>query len=481
MTPAFILTIVIIYFLVLISISYLTSRKSDENSFFTGDKSSPWYIVAFGMIGASLSGVTFISIPGWVDTQQFAYMQIVFGYLFGYFVIALILMPIYYQLNLTSIYDFLRSRFGKITHKTGTSFFLVSRVLGASFRLYLVVWVLQEFLFEALGISFWQTTLISILLIWVYTFKSGIKTVIWTDTLQTLFMLGSLFTMLYLLTTHLNLSFGDVLPTLSSHNYSKIFFFDDFKASNYFWKHFIGGMFIAISMTGLDQDMMQKNLTCKSLKDAQKNMFWFSIILVFVNLLFLMLGGLLFLYAQKNQITVPVRTDLLFPTIALQNIPETFAGVIFLLGLIAAAYSSADSALTALTTSFCFDILEFKKEENNTKKRYIVHVGFSLLVFITIQIFNNYLEQNVIHSLLKIASYTYGPLLGLFAFGIFSKQKVTDSYLVVLICLISPSICFALGYYSKELFNGYSFGHEMLIVNGLITYVGLWLISYKSK
>lgn len=478
MSSVVILSILIGYFVVLISISYVTSLQSDDNTFFTGDKSSPWYVVAFGMIGASLSGVTFISIPGWIETQQFAYMQMVFGYLIGYFVIATVLMPIYYQMNLTSIYTFLEDRFGSFAHKTGSAFFLISRVLGASFRLFLVVIVLQKFVFEDFGIQFWQTSLISILLIWIYTFKSGIKTVVWTDTLQTLFMLLSLGVSLYLLCKHLNLSIGNIMPSLSEANYSQIFFWDDIKVSNHFLKHFIGGAVIAIAMTGLDQDMMQKNLTCKSLKDAQKNMLWFSIILVIVNFLFLVLGGLLFLYAQKNNITIPDRKDLLFPTIALNGLPETFAGIVFLLGLIAAAYSSADSALTSLTTSFCLDFLEMK--EPNTKKRYIVHIGFSILLFFVIQCAYWFSEDNIIGLLFKASTYTYGPILGLFAFGILSKRVIKNSPLIIVVCLISPILCYIIDLFDKDWFNGYAFGFEMLLINGIITYTALFLISKKS-
>ncbi|MCP4520110.1 MAG: sodium:solute symporter [Cytophagales bacterium] len=480
MTPNLILIILVSYFLVLIGISFWTTRESKEDSFHTGDKASPWYVVAFGMIGASLSGVTFISLPGWVASQEFAYMQMVFGYLIGYIVISFVLLPIYYKANLTSIYTFLEQRFGVVAHKTGSGFFLLSRVLGASFRLYLVAIVLQKFLFASFGISFWQTTLISILLIWIYTFKGGIKTVVWTDTLQTLFMLSSLGITLYLLMQHLNLDISGVVTELDKNNYSQIFFWENINTKHHFLKHFIGGVFITIAMTGLDQDMMQKNLTCKNLKEAQKNMMWFSGVLIIVNFLFLTLGGLLFIYATKNNISIPAKTDHLFPTVALQGLPEKFAGIIFLLGLIAAAYSSADSALTSLTTSFCLDFLP-KESNENIKTRYFVHIGFSILLFIVIQLANAFSEQNVIGMLFKASTYTYGPLLGLFAFGIFTKREVKDNIMTLCVCLASPMVCYLLDLNSVEWLNGYQFGYEILALNGLITFWGLYSISTNQN
>ncbi len=487
MQSTHILFLIAAYFGVLILISYFTGKDNSNETFFKANRKSPWYLVAFGMIGASLSGVTFISVPGWVGSSQFGYMQVVFGYLVGYFVIAYVLMPIYYRLNVTSIYEYLNERFGTVSHKTGAFFFFISRVLGASFRLYLVAIVLQQFVFndiEVFGIQwpFTFTVIISILMIWLYTFRGGIKTIVWTDTLQTLFMLLAVGFAIVLILKQLNWSFGDFLASEELAKYNKIWFTDSFLAKNHLIKQFLGGMFIAICMTGLDQDMMQKNLTCKTLKDAQKNMVSFSLVLVVVNFFFLLLGALLFIYAERADIAIPMmegkqKTDLLFPEIALNGGLGISLGIFFLLGLIAAAYSSADSALTSLTTSFSVDFLNIEKKAKELQKkiRGQVHVAMSVLLVIVVVIFNSLNNKSVIDELLTVAGYTYGPLLGLFAFGIFTKEKVKDRY-VWIVAGISVILSYLLANNSEALLGGYIFGFELLIVNGLLTFLGLVLI-----
>tara|TARA_B100001250_G_scaffold112449_1_gene95063 strand:- start:900 stop:2303 length:1404 start_codon:yes stop_codon:yes gene_type:complete len=466
-------------------ISFFTSKKDDNNTFFTANKSSPWYLVAFGMVGASLSGVTFISVPGWVGSSGFTYFQVVMGYLIGYLFVAFILLPVYYNYKLTSIYEYLKIRFGKNSHIVGASSFFVSRVLGASFRLFLVAIVMQQFIFDAWAVPFEITVVISILLIWIYTQRGGIKTIVWTDTLQTLLMIVSVSVTLIFILKSLEWNFNDFLISDEFDSYNKIFVFDDFLVRNNFFKHFIGGIFITICMTGLDQDMMQKNLTCKNLKEAQKNMVVFSFVLVIVTLLFLFVGALIYIYSQKNNIQIPLmdgipKTDLLFPEVALNGDLGIFVGITFILGLIAAAYSSADSALTSLTTSFSIDFLKLEKKSKKNQKRIrkIVHVLMSLLLVIVVIIFKYFLERNVIDGLLTIASYTYGPLLGLFSFGIFTPYKINDRY-VWLIVLLSILSVFFIANLDKEVLFGYEFGYELLPINGLITFLGLILISRK--
>tara|TARA_B100000530_G_C15927433_1_gene475492 strand:+ start:676 stop:2136 length:1461 start_codon:yes stop_codon:yes gene_type:complete len=484
-SPVFILTLILCYFLILLVISFFTSKKDDNNTFFTANKSSPWYLVAFGMVGASLSGVTFISVPGWVGSSGFTYFQVVIGYLIGYFFVAFILLPVYYNYKLTSIYEYLKIRFGKNSHIVGASSFFVSRVLGASFRLFLVAIVMQQFIFDAWTVPFEITVVISILLIWIYTQRGGIKTIVWTDTLQTLLMIVSVSVTLIFILKSLEWNFNDFLISDEFDSYNKMFVFDDFLVRNNFFKHFIGGIFITICMTGLDQDMMQKNLTCKNLKEAQKNMVVFSFVLVIVTLLFLFVGALIYIYSQKNNIQIPLmdgipKTDLLFPEVALNGDLGIFVGITFILGLIAAAYSSADSALTSLTTSFSIDFLKLEKKSKKNQKRIrkIVHVLMSLLLVIVVIIFKYFLERNVIDGLLTIASYTYGPLLGLFSFGIFTPYKINDRY-VWLIVLLSILSVFFIANLDKEVLFGYEFGYELLPINGLITFLGLILISRK--
>jgi Na+/proline symporter len=471
MNPITVILFIIGYFALLMLISHFTSKGASNDSFFIGSHKSKWYLVAFGMIGASLSGVTFISVPGWVGSSQFSYMQMVMGYFVGYTIIALVLMPLYYRLNLTSIYTYLEQRFGYYSYKTGAGFFLLSRTIGAAFRLYLVAQVLQYLVFNQWGIPFFVTVMMTILLIWLYTFKGGIKTIVWTDSLQTLFMLLAVGISIYFITVQLDLGFSDLITEVKNSDYSQVFFFDDWNDKRHFVKQFLSGVFLAIVMTGLDQDMMQKNLSCANIKDGQKNMFSFSIVLILVNFVFLVLGALLFIYANKNGIAIPEKTDNLFPEIATHL--NTAAGIFFILGLVAAAYSSADSALTALTTSVCIDFLDInnKQESLKVKLRKRVHILVSLVLFVVILLFNIINDESVISSLFKAAGYTYGPLLGLYAFGLILKRKVRDK-LVPYVCLISPII-----WYLLNKFSGADFGFEILIYNGLTTFLGLLLIS----
>lgn len=478
MSPTIIITVIVLYFALLMVISAFTSRNANDSTFFTGNRQSPWYLVAFGMIGASLSGVTYISIPGEVGSTGFSYFQVVLGYLLGYFIIANVLMPLYYKLNLVSIYSYLKDRYGFVSYKTGAFFFLISQTIGASFRLFLVAGVLQLGFFDALGVPFSVTVLVTILLIWLYTFRAGIKTIVWTDTLQTFFMLLSVAISIYIIADDLNMGFSQLVSTITESPNSKIFNWD-WQSSQNFFKQFFAGAFIAIVMTGLDQNMMQKNLTCRNLKDAKKNMIWFSWILVPVNLLFLSLGLLLYVFAAEKGIALPARTDDLFPMLALNHF-SMFAGIVFLLGVIAAAFSSADSALTALTTSFCVDFLNFDTEKVKEKQnlRLWVHIGFSVLMFLVIIAFKALNDQSVISAVFKVAGFTYGPLLGLYAFGMFTKIKVKDK-LVPIVAVLSPVICYFVNMYSEKILFGYKFGFEILILNGLLTFIGLLIIRRK--
>ena len=470
--------IILFYFLLLLAIAWITGRNADNAGFFVGNRKSPWYVVSFGMIGASLSGVTFISIPGWVGESHFSYMQMVLGYLVGYFVIANVLMPMYYKMGLTSIYTYLETRFGRSSYKTGASFFLLSRTIGASFRLFLVANVLQITIFEEAGMPFWLTVLITVGLIWLFTFRGGIKTIIWTDTIQTFAMLTALVFTIVLISKSMGLGFGGLIQAVSVSEYSQIFVFDDWKSPYHFVKQFIGGAFIAIVMTGLDQDLMQKNLSCKNINDAKKNMYWLSVSLVPVNLLFLSLGALLFIYAAFAGIPVPANTDNLFPMIATGGYLSVSVAFFFIIGLVSATYSSADSALTSLTTSFTIDILDAQKKGEKSLKltRNLVHVAFTVLLGLLIIFFRAINDQNVIKAIFTIAGYTYGPLLGLYSFGLFTKRQLRDKW-VPIVAIASPLICLVLNHFSKELFWGYKFGFELLVLNGAITFAGLYLLS----
>jgi Na+/proline symporter len=481
MSSTLIISIILSYFLLLLIISLRSSRGAGNASFFLGDRKSPWYIVAFGMIGASLSGVTFISVPGWVVDSQFSYMQMILGYLVGYFVIANVLMPLYYKLQLTSIYTYLEERFGRFSYKTGTWFFLLSKIVGASFRLFLVANVLQFTVFEAWNIPFYVTVIVTIGLIWLYTFRGGIKTIIWTDTLQTFSMLTALVVSIILITNAMDLSLGEMIGRVAASEDSRIWFFDSWKIEHHFVKHFLSGAFIVIVMTGLDQDMMQKNLSCKNIREAKKNMYVMSISLLPVILVFLFLGAILIQFAQFMEIDIPESTDNLFPMIATGGYLPQVVGIFFILGLVAAAYSSADSALTALTTSFTVDILEGQRweEDKLTRRRRWVHLAMSIVLGLAIMLFRAINDENVISAIFRVAGYTYGPLLGLYAFGLFTRLQVRDR-LVPLLAIMSPLLSFFLSYFSEELFNGYQFGFELLIVNGSIMFLGLLLTGRKA-
>lgn len=483
MTPTLLLLCFAGYTLLLFLVTFITARRANSDGFYIGNKRSPWFVVAYGMIGASLSGVTFMSVPGWVGDSQFSYFMVVIGYFFGYIIIANVLLPLYYRLNLTSIYTYLDQRFGFWSYKTGAFYFILSRVLGASLRMFLVIYVLQHFVFETWNFPFWLTVVIFIMLIILYTFKGGIKTIIWTDTLQTTFMLLALFLSVLLIARNLDFSIMKLATDIFSSDYSNIIV-TDWSERNHFIKQFFSGMFITIVMTGLDQEMMQKNLSCRNIKEAKKNMLSFSFILVGVNFIFLFLGASLLIFATQKGIdlTQLSGTDDIFPTIAIQYLGP-LAGIIFFIGLISAAYPSADGALTSLTTSFCIDFLNLQKNEKiserqKTNIRYLVHIGFAVIMLLVILVFRMFYDKALIDKLFTIAGYTYGPLLGLYAFGLFTKYKIRDKW-VPLVAVMSPVICYIL---SNNSYNwiGYKFGFELLILNGLLTFIGLLIISRKK-
>ncbi len=470
MSPLSITLIIVVYFAVLIAISTVTARKANNQSFFNGNRQSPWYIIAIGMIGTSISGVTFISVPGWVVTDQFSYIQMVLGFLVGYVVVATVLLPLYYKLNLTSIYTYLSIRFGFWSYKTGATFFLISRIIGAAFRLFIVSLVLQTLIFAKIGIPFWVTVSGTIGLIWLYTNRGGVKTIIWTDLIQTVAMLLAVVLCVVLVADALGYaSFGQMVHAVSSSQFSRVWFFDDPSNPHYFWKQFLAGVFIPIVMTGLDQDMMQKNLSCRSLSDAKKNMYWYSIMFLPINLIFLTMGALLAIYAQSKGIGIPSQTDKLFPLIATGGYLHVSLGIFFVVGVVAAAYSSADSALTALTTSFTVDILEAdKKGESSLRKtRKLVHVLMSLTLIGAILLFKSINNEAVIKAIYTVAGYTYGPLLGLYAYGLLTKLKVRDS-LVPVAAVAAPLLCYLAS-------NYFVIGFELLIYNGIATF-GLMLL-----
>jgi len=495
MSPFAILLLIVVYFGLLFVISHLVSRKDSGNdAFFKANKNSKWYLVAFGMIGTALSGVTFISVPGEVGNPdlQFKYFQFVLGNAIGFLIIAKVLLPLYYRMNLTSIYGYIEQRLGTVSYKTAASIFLISRTIGSSFRLYLVIIVLQRYVFDFYNIPFAATVLISLALIFAYTYKGGLKTIIITDTLQTFFLVTSVFLTIVFICNHLELSFFEAFETVKESQYSKIFFFDDYQSGNYFWKQLLGGIFVTIAMVGLDQDLMQKNLSCATIGEAQKNMFTFTGIFVLINIFFLSVGALLYIYASRNGIEVPLdlitgkpRTDLLFPEIAFHHLTLVPA-IVFLLGLTAATFATTDSALTALTTSFCVDFLGMDKAANQNKpnmvrNRHLVHIGFSLLMFLVILLFNSLTDQSVVSMIFTVASYTYGPLLGLYAFGLFMQSKTVRDKWVPAICVVSPLITFWINSHATEWFSGYIFSVEIIIVNGLITFLGLLLISKSTQ
>lgn len=499
MSPILLFSVVISYFVLLLFVAWLTGRNSTNESFFIGNKNSNWMLVAFGMIGTSLSGVTFVSVPGGVGSGNFFYFQIVLGYLLGYLVIAFVLIPLYYRLNLTSIYTYLEKRFGVNAHKVGAFFFILSRLVGATARLYLVISILQIFIFDRLGISFELTALVILILILLYTFEGGVKTIIYTDTLQTTGMLFGLVICIYFIVKAMNIDFIGVLNLMQAKGYTRIFN-TDVKAGSFFLKHIIGGMFIAIAMTGLDQEMMQKNISVKTIRDSQKNMLSFSLVLVVVNFLFLFLGGILYLYADTKGIKVA--PDDLFPTIALSDSFSGVIGIIFILALISALFPSVDGAITSITSCFCIDILNLKNRAGNEKQkrntRLKVHFSFALLFFIMVLIFKTINDKLIIDFILKFASITYGPLLGLFSFGILTKRQLNDK-LIWYVCTIAPllvlgiDVCCNPDWYEKKLhlqlgltqvsnsiFGGYKIGNELILINGIFTFLGLYFISNQD-
>lgn len=484
-----ILIVFTVYTLLILLVAHFTSKRSSNNTFFTGNRKSPWLVVAYGMIGASLSGVTFMSVPGGVYSGQFTYFGIVLGYIIGYAVIAFLLLPLYYKLNLTSIYSYLEIKFGSSSEKTGALLFIISRLVGSAIRMYLVVFVLYEFVFKAWGMPFWIPALIFILLILVYTFKGGIKTVVWTDTLQTTFLLLAAILTVVIILNKLDISFGELISISTERGVTKLFE-TDWSHSKFFVKQILSGAFITITMTGLDQDMMQKNLTCKTLRDAQKNVLTSSFFFVLVNILFMLLGAALIYYAQETGFQLPtnesgvVVNDKIFPAVAFSL--NQFTSIVFMVGLIAAGYSSADGTLTALTTTFCFDFLHFDKNENiseddKVKYRKMIHIGFAFIYLLVIIMFRPFHNESLIDKIFEIAGYTYGPLLGLYSFGLFVKNRIPKDKFVPIIAIASPIISYILNYYSKELFFGYQFGFEILIVNGLLTFTALLIISKKQE
>lgn len=478
MSPYLVLGIVIGYFFVLMIISWLTSRNADTQTFFTANRKSPWYLVAFGMVGATLSGVTFISVPGEVGNSAFSYLQFVFGNIVGYWLIAGILVPLYYRLNLVSIYSFLEKRFGIYSYKTGSFFFLISKLTGAAFRLYLVAGVLQIAFFDAFNIPFSITVVVTIALIWIYTYRGGIKTIVWTDTLQTLFLVSAVIFTIVAITKNLELNSGDLYKEIAESSNSKIFIWE-WRSGNNFFKQFLAGIFTTIAVNGLDQDMMQKNLTCKNRKEAQKNMFVFSLSFLCTVVLFLSLGVLLHIFADKMGIAIPEKTDDFYPLLAL-NYLGLPVGIAFLLGITAATYSSADSALTALTTSFSVDFLKIEryKEIQKRKIKKWSHLLFSFLLIVTILLFRAINNESIVIAVFRVAGYTYGPILGLFIFGMYSKRIVKDIWVPV-VGVIAPVLCYFISKYSEILFNGYEFGFELLILNGVFTMIGLFIFSQK--
>lgn len=495
MSPTVLLSFIIGYFLVLIVISYFTSKKSSDNdTFFIANRSSKWYLVAFGMIGTALSGVTFISVPGEVGNlagSQFRYFQFVLGNAVGYFIVAGVLLPLYYRMRLISIYEVIERTLGKVSHKTAAAIFLISRIIGSSFRLYLVAIVLQRFIFDEMGVPFWLTIVICLLLIWGYTYKGGLKTIIITDTLQTVFLVTSVFLSIYFICDSLNMNIGEAFDAIKDSSYSKMFFTDNFVSNKFhFSKQFLGGIFVTIGMFGLDQDLMQKNLSCKNIRDAQKNMLSFTVIFVIINLFFLSVGALLYIYATREGIAIPLdavthqqRTDYLFPEIALNHF-QGVPAVVFMLGLTAATFATTDSGLTALTTSFCIDFLNFDKKENENnnnmvRTRHYVHIAFSIIILLVILLFNAVNDASVVTAIFKVATFTYGPLIGLFAFSLFAKKRQVLDKATPFICILAPIVCLFIDKYSTFLLNGYVFAEELIIVNGLLTFAGLWMMSKK--
>lgn len=481
MNSYIILFIIAAYFAVLLLIAWITGRNNSNEAFFLGNRKSPWYIVSIGMVGTSLSGVTFVSVPGMVRAIDMTYMQTVLGFFVGYIIIAKVLLPLYYKLQLTSIYSYLDDRIGRRGYKTGASFFLLSKIVGAAARLYLVVLILQTYVFNAWNIPFAVTAILSILLVWLYTFRSGIKTIIWTDTLQALCLVAMLIVIIWQVKDKMGLDFGDMAQTLVESPHFRIFEFGDWHSTQNFFKQFFSGIFITIVMTGLDQDMMQKNLSCRNLHEAKKNMYCYGFSFIPLNFLFLCLGILLIALAGQMQLELPAMNDDILPMFATQGYLGQSVLILFTIGIIAAAFSNSDSALTAMTTSVCIDLLNTDKdtEETARRKRKKVHLSLSILLAFFICLVEMLNNKSVIDAIYIIASYTYGPLLGMFAFGLFTRRRTKDR-LVPLIAIASPVLCYALDWWiNKE--TGYKFGYELLMLNGSLTFAGLMLLSGKEK
>ena len=481
MTPAVVLIAIFAYFIVLFGISYIVRHRADNQGFFVGNRKSPWYVVAFAMIGSMISGVTFISVPGMVAASGFSYLQMVLGFVVGQILIAYVLVPLFYKMNLVSIYEYLENRFGMSSYRTGAWFFFISKMLGAAVRLFLVCVVLQLLVFGPMKLPFLLNVIFTVGLVWLYTFRGGVKSLIWTDTLKTVCLIVSVILCIYYIATDLHLDFGGLWQTINQSDMSRMFYFDDVNDKRYFFKQFLAGVFTMIAMNGLDQDMMQRNLSCKNFKDSQKNMITSGISQFFVISLFLMLGVLLYVYAEINGIQAPQKSDELFPMIATQGYFPVIVGILFVVGLISSAYSAAGSALTALTTSFTVDILgvKGKSEDQVVRLRKRVHVGMAVVMGIVIFVFNLLNNTSVIDAVYILASYTYGPILGLFAFGIFVKKQVKDKY-IPLVAILSPILCFILDRNSQAWFGGYSFSYELLILNALFTFIGLLFLIRKQ-
>ncbi|GHS94338.1 sodium/iodide co-transporter [Bacteroidia bacterium] len=479
MSPISVLLTIATYFAVLFFISYLTGRKADNAGFFSGNRKSPWYVVAFATIGAAISGVTFVSVPGMVAGSGFSYLQMVLGFAVGQLIIAFVLIPLYYKMNLVSIYEYLENRFGISSYKTGAWFFFISKMLGASVRLFIVCVVLQLLVFAPLHLPFFLNVVFTVGIVWLYTFRGGVKSLIWTDSLKTFCLIVSVGLTIYYIGKNLGLNAGSMWSLIGDSDMSKIFFFDDGNDKRYFWKQFLAGVFTMIATTGLDQDMMQKTLSCKNFRDARKNMITGGILQIFINLLFLTLGVLLYVYAANKQMALPAKGDDVFPFLAMQFSPVV--GVLFIVGLISAAYAAAGSALTALTTSFTVDILESPKTKTENQIATIrqkVHIGMAAVMAVVIFIINFLNNDSVINTVYMVASYTYGPLLGMFIFGMFTKKAVKDRW-VPLVAIVSPVLCFILDIHSQVWFNGYQFSHERLILNAFFTFAGLCLLVRK--
>ena len=482
MSPLLVLTTIAGYFLILYTVSYIAGKKSDNQGFFVGNRKSSWFVVAFAMIGSSISGVTFVSVPGMVGTANFSYLQMALGFVVGQFIIAFLLIPLFYRMNLVSIYSYLENRFGDSSHKTGAWFFFISKMLGASVRLFVVCLTLQLLVFDSLGLPFMLNVICTVALVWLYTFRSGVKSLVWTDSLKTICLILSVCLCIYFISSDLQLNLSELIHSVMDSELSRTFFFDDMNDRRYFFKQFLGGIFTMIAMTGLDQDFMQRNLSCKNANDSQKNIIISSLMQLFINLLFLVLGVILYLFTTRNGIQNPEKSDELFPMIATGQYFPIGVGILFIVGLISSAYATAGSALTALTTSFTIDILgtEGKSEEKVSKVRKRVHFGMAIAMGVVVFVFGILNNTTVINAVYTLAGYTYGPILGMFAFGIFMKHRIRDKYLPI-VAILSPIVCYVIQHYSERWFNGYQISYELLLINALFTFMGLWILRLRHR